>query len=816
MNLFKTSVLVLAMIGLSACESDEEKAERHFESAKALLAEGDVARAMVEFRNVFENDEGHKEARLLVAGVHKERGETRRAIANYLRVVEQYPEDFEGLVNLAELAAFVQSWDEAERHGRASFEMMPDDVDAQVVNTVLDYRQALLDQDNVQRAEVLIAAEGLTQERPDSVILRNILVDGYNWQGDFEAALVNVDLSLAAEPEHKPLHFSKLSILGEIGDEALIEEHLRRMATEFPDDEDIQATLIRFLIGTGDLDGAETFFRSIVDPASDEIGPYVAFIRFLVEARGSEAAIAEIASVLDTTTQPGLLRSIRAGMLFDAGQRDEAIVEMEEILSSEQGVEIENQVRVALARMLLSDGNEVGARRRVEEVLEVDPQNVEGLKLQAGWMIEADQTDAAIAALRSALSQDQDDVEALTLLAQAYTRSGSRELARDTLAQATASSGNAPRPSLLYARALLADDRLRPAERVLVDSLRQHPDDLTLLSALGGIYTQTGDFGRAEGVRQRFEAIGSEAAMQEEARLRLAILSGQEQTEELLATLESMAASDGGDSEATILLIRTRLANGENDIALRLARQAAEENPESAALQMALAATLSATGDRDAALAVYQDMIANGSASPGTWRAMISTLLRDGQQERAIADLEAAVSAFPEDPELLWMWASYRETAGDIDGAIEVYEQLYALNSSSPVIANNLASLLATWRSEDQPTIERAFAIAQRLRGTEVPAFQDTYGWLLHLRGESAEAVTYLEPASAALAADPIVQFHLAMAYLAEGQNDKAAEQFARVLEVGGSPAAQPMIEAARAELEKLESAAGTEDTDAN
>ena len=82
------------------------------------------------------------------------------------------------------------------------------------------------------------------------------------------------------------------------------------------------------------------------------------------------------------------------------------------------------------------------------------------------------------------------------------------------------------------------------------------------------------------------------------------------------------------------------------------------------------------------------------------------------------------------------------------------------------MIANNLASLIASNRA-DAASLERAFAIARRLRGTGVPQFQDTYGWILHRRGDSEQALAILAPAAAALPGNALVQFHLAETELA-------------------------------------------------
>lgn len=105
--------------------------------------------------------------------------------------------------------------------------------------------------------------------------------------------------------------------------------------------------------------------------------------------------------------------------------------------------------------------------------------------------------------------------------------------------------------------------------------------------------------------------------------------------------------------------------------------------------------------------------------------------------------------------------AANYELDGEIEMAISVYEKLYELNSQSPVVANNLASLLTTHRSDNE-SLQRAFTLARRLRGTRDPIFQDTYGWIAYRLGNYEEALQYLEPAAAKLPDQPLLLYHLA------------------------------------------------------
>lgn len=143
------------------------------------------------------------------------------------------------------------------------------------------------------------------------------------------------------------------------------------------------------------------------------------------------------------------------------------------------------------------------------------------------------------------------------------------------------------------------------------------------------------------------------------------------------------------------------------------------------------------------------------------------------------------MEANPNSAFLNWLRAGNLERAGDYEGAIEIYDRLYEMNRENLVIVNNLASLITTHR-DDEESLARAYAIAQRLRGLNTPEFQDTYGWIAYRRGQYAEALTHLEPAAASLSNNALVQYHLGMTYLALERPEEARATLERALELAG------------------------------
>jgi Flp pilus assembly protein TadD len=97
------------------------------------------------------------------------------------------------------------------------------------------------------------------------------------------------------------------------------------------------------------------------------------------------------------------------------------------------------------------------------------------------------------------------------------------------------------------------------------------------------------------------------------------------------------------------------------------------------------------------------------------------------------------------------------------------------------VAINNLVSLLLDYRS-DKASLDRALALADALKGSNVPQFQDTFGWAQYRKGDYTGSISTLEGAAAKLPDLAAVHYHLGMSYGAAGQADKAAEQLKKAL----------------------------------
>jgi tetratricopeptide (TPR) repeat protein len=815
----KALVLGAALLTLAACQNSEERAEAHYRSALALLEEGDTVRAALEFRNVFDNNGMHLEARETFAAMLRETGDLQQSYSQYLRLVEQDPLHVRAHVALTMMALQFQNWEEVRRHGTRALELAPDAPEAAAIALNLAYLDALEAEDRLARREVLADVQAQLRTDPDNIFLQRLAIDGQMRDGDFEAALATVDAALGTDPARRPLHDTRLQILAALERHGEVEAQLLEMLRLFPEDRELQGMTLRFYVARGEIAAAQDFLTGIAETAGApdlREEALSALMQLRLEYEGPEAAMAEADRIIAAGQgDVSRFRALRASLMFQTGARAEAIAEMEALLEGEMTPVERGQLQVVLARMLQQDGNVVGAQRLVDTVLEADPGQVEALKMRARRLIDRDETDRAIQSLRTALDESPEDAEALTLLASAYARAGNGELAREFLSLAVEASGGAPEETLRFARVLVEDGRHLLAEEVLVRALRLTPGHPGLLTQLGQVYLLVDDRDRAEGVEQALRRLDTEATARAADAIRAELLARQGQASEAIAFLERVAADQaaggaGGGVEAHVAVIRARLATGDPAGALSYAAELVARTPDDPALKAILATVQNATGRFAEAEAGFRALAEAEPRLLQAWIGLMRAQRGQGEAEAARATLDEALSHLPDAPDLLWAQASFLDREGDFEGAIAIYERLYETMSASAVVANNLASLISTHR-DDAESLERAWLIARRLQGSEVPAFQDTYGWIAHRRGQHDEALAHLEPAAAGLPDDPLVQYHLGMAYLAVDRPGDALEQLRRAVTLAGPDDPRPQFDRARQEIARLEAGAGSE-----
>lgn len=791
------AAILLLTVFLAGCDSPEERAEQHYQRAMTLLAEGDPTSAQIEFRNALQQDQNLAKARLEFARSLAAEGNAREAAGHYLRLVEQNPDDGVAHLELARLAIGFGDFQMASTHVRRAFELRPDDPGAKELMATVVFREGDAEGSVAMANEVL-------DESPESTAARLVLIAERMSAEDFEGALDLTDSALADAPDDPDLNVARLALLERLEDTEGVGEQLERMLAANPDNAQTAQALLRWHLSQEDNASALALLRDVAARSPEDPTGRLNVAQFILETEGPDAARAELQRLVETEAENAPYLQALAQLDFALGRREEAIDGLRTLTAIEDDTPELRDLRISLAQMLLATADRDEADALVDQVLAADPQHVDALKMRARRHIEADSPEQALLDLNSALAQAANDPEILTLMAEAHEREGAHDLAGQRLARAVEAADFRAAEALRYARYLVGDGRLAPAEDTLLDALRRAPQNLELLSLLGRVHLQREDYGRVRQLAGTIRDTGARGSAELANGLELAALQAEGRTEEMVGTLSELASEGSEDIRPRLALIQTHLASGDTDAASAVVDQLLADDPGNLAARYAQAAVNVMRGETDAAEAGYRDLIAETPRLAVAHQALVALLARTGRGEEAEVALAAGIAATDRDPSLLVLESQRLMAAEDFEGAIAIFDELYTLDTSNVVVANNLASLLSTHRT-DQESLDRAFQVARRLRGSENPYFQDTYGWLLTGRGDYQQALTYLEPAAAALTSDALTQFHLAKTYDALERWDDARVAFERAVEVAGPESELPQIAEARARIGEID-----------
>lgn len=114
------------------------------------------------------------------------------------------------------------------------------------------------------------------------------------------------------------------------------------------------------------------------------------------------------------------------------------------------------------------------------------------------------------------------------------------------------------------------------------------------------------------------------------------------------------------------------------------------------------------------------------------------------------------------------------------------YKQALDIDANFGPAANNLA-----WHyAEREGKLDVALELARRAKTAlpDDPYVADTLGWVLYRRGLYAAAIGPLKESAEKLADKAEVRYHLGMAYLRNGDKDKARGELQAALKLGPFP----------------------------
>ena len=767
--------LALAALTLSACQSAEQKAQSHYQHGLELVSKGDLVKAGLEFRQALKLKADLVPAMFQLATVLEEQRQFQSALTTFRDVADRDPKHVEARVHLARLLLAANQLDDALKYADQAYALAPGDASVLAVKAGV-----ALKLDN--RFDAIKFGQAALSVEPDNLEALMVLAAERLSAKDPKGALEYLDKGVAKNDRNIVLQLFRITALQALGNDAGVEDVFKRLRSYYPEDQGVRDGLVRWYVSKGRKDDAEQVLRDFATDNPKDTQATLAVVDFVRQVKGSKAARAELQARIDAGGDVFLFRQALAQLAYADGDYDQAKGLLDKLIADTKDTANKSAAQVILARMMIAQKDWSGAGQLADAVLADDAKNVGALSVRAAVRVESGKFDDAIDDLRQALDQSPQATAVLLQLADAYERSSKMELADEQYAKALRTEPTNPGVALPYVQFLLRYGRAEQAERVLTDLRTSVPNNAQVLTLLAQLKLNRQDWIGAQEIADALKKLNDSADQQTANQILAASLSGQKKYDESIKLLqESTASAPDTQSSPMAALVRAYVLAGKADAALQFLQAVLHDNPKNQTAQVLLGSLYVFNKQPDKAEGAYRAAIDADPTAPVGYLALAQFLASTGKFADAEGVVREGLTHQPDNPSVELLLAALLEREGKVDEAIAIYDKMFAANPRSTIAANNLASLLSQYHS-DQQSLDRAFEIASRFRNSDIPQFQDTLGWIYYLRGDYGQALTLLKSSADRLSGLAPVEYHLGMAYKALGQTDLAVASLQKAL----------------------------------
>jgi cellulose synthase operon protein C len=766
-------VFSVALVLLTGCGSPEQRAQGYYEKALELIAKNDDYGARVQLHTAIKYKADRIDVWRTLVGVEERLKSGPAVFQDLRRVVELDPNDLEARVKLARIMVAGGAAD-------AALKMVESANDSGKPNAPLHALKANIFLRTNDPAGAVREAQRALEIDSKNIDATMLVAAKKVADGDADGALKLLNALPATDSQDQlRISLQKAQIFVRKGDVPQAEALLRKLITENPKDSTLRAQLIQLYVSAKRFDDAERELRAtaVSTPTDSKAG--MDLIRFLVSVKGAKVGRDELNARIKAGGDVFDYQIALAELDFAEGNSTAAAQSLQNLAGAATAPDRKLLAQTKLAEMYVNKGNTAAAEPIIADILQKDRRNIIGLRLRAAIKIEQSQFDSAIADLREALNDQPKSADLLMLMAAAYERSGKNELAERQYADALKASGLNPTIALRYVAFLQRRGDFTHAEDVLSDVVARNPTNTQLLATLAQIRLSRQNWTGALTTADAVARLGDKSGLADQ--IRASALAGQNKTDESIAALEKAHAAAPDAVQPVVSLVSNYIRLGKTDKAEGLLQEMQKKYPDNAEILVLMGQTKLAQNKNDEAKKNYKAAIAKQPKDPNGYNALSDLYVREKDYNSAVEVIQAGLREQPGNLNFRFTSAGLQFLKGDQTAAITQYESILKDQPNSVLAINNLVSLLLDSRS-DKESLERAFSLAERLKGATIPQFQDTYGWAQFKKGDAKNAVAMLETAQEKLPNSAAVHYHLGMSYAATGQSDKAAEQFQKAL----------------------------------
>jgi tetratricopeptide (TPR) repeat protein len=437
---------------------------------------------------------------------------------------------------------------------------------------------------------------------------------------------------------------------------------------------DAHYALAQTYLHMGVLNAAFIELRHTVDLQPANYKARIDLGNMLLAAGKIDEAQAQADATMAAQAENADVHALLSRIAARRGQKDIALAEIHRALEIAPN---EASLHETLALLEVGDSTQsASVEDELKKSVALDPKSVNAKLLLASLYVKNSRLQEAEQVCWSAVSTDPKNLGAREALAQTVLKQGDQARAEQVLRQASNDLADSPQGVRLLADYYAGTGQIEKAKAEFAGLAKKYPKNLSVQEGYVRVLLQVKDYATAQTVIT--ELMKSNSKDPQVAVLNGIVLLNNGKTSDAVNALQSAANNAPKDAFIQYWMGKAAQAKGDNSLAEKSYRQAAQLNPRGLEAQEELARIASQRGDMNMLSDVADKTIAaNPHFSGGyLWRAAVE-LIRNSP-DKAEADLKTAMSVAPQDSrsylmlgELRYTQKKYLESASLMEQALQ-------------------------------------------------------------------------------------------------------------------------------------------------
>lgn len=504
-----------------------------------------------------------------------------------------------------------------------------------------------------------------------------------------------------------------------------------------------------------------------------------------------DQAIAKLEQASQITDQPGQADIVLILLSLNNLDYDKALRSINDFEKKLPNNPITHNLR---AKAYLGKKDTISAIRSLEKALAIDPKFYPAVANLATLDIQNNNPTAARKRIENFLEKDKDNIQAMLTLAKLASTSGQTEIKVTWLEKAAKAHPTALEPRAELIKHHLSRNDKQQAIAIAKAATSATNESPSALSLLGGTQLITGDL---KGAITSFSRLTEKAKDSPDAFLQLGMAQFQDKRYTAArSTLQYAVQLQPDHLAAQDALLRLNLYENKPEAALQIAKRLQAQKGNIAIGFDREGEILLSLKRGPQAIKAYEQALSHGAGN-ATLTRLHRALIQTGDTKGAEQRLRSWLHAHPDDQDTRNYAAGYYLSENRNREAATLYEEVLRASPMNVVAMNNLANLYLIEKDK------RALTLAQNALqlAPNSAIVQDTLGWILLDQRQFPRALELISAARKQLPENASIHYHYGVALARSG---KAAEARKEIEALVASGQKFPELDQARALLKSL------------